>query len=362
VGSPSLQLPSEREGTVVWASGAEAAQENIMEEAIYSNWRSLQRPDRIVRSNKSDNMYGKYTIRPLERGFGTTLGNALRRTMLSSLQGTAITHIKIDGVTKDVSYLPGIIESVTDLELNLKGLRLKMTTGQTGSASLHVSAPAGGGTVIATGGDLTTDGSFEILNPDHSIATVSAGASLKIDIVARLGRGYDSATDVGDGPDKKFVAIDAAYSPIERVRYAVTNARVGKRTDYDKLVMEIWTDGSVVPEDALGYAAQLLREQTQVFINFDEADEPEPEVIVDETPEWPPVLYQRVDSLELTVRSQNCLQNAGVEYVYQLVQKTEGEMLKTRNFGRKSLNELKEILTELELSFGMRLEGFKADG
>jgi len=142
----------------------------------------------------------------------------------------------------------------------------------------------------------------------------------------------------------------------------VTNARVGKRTDYDKLVMEIWTDGSVVPEDALGYAAELLREQTQVFINFDEADEPEPEVIVDETPEWPPVLYQRVDSLELTVRSQNCLQNAGVEYVYQLVQKTEGEMLKTRNFGRKSLNELKEILTELELSFGMRLEGFKADG
>ena len=237
-------------------------------------------------------MYGKYTIRPLERGFGTTLGNALRRTMLSSLQGTAITHIKIDGVTKDVSFLPGIIESVTDLELNLKGLRLKMTSGQTGSASLDLTAPAGGGTVIATGGDLTTDGSFEIPTPTTRSLPPRL-ALLKIDIVARLGRGYDSATDVGAGPDKNYVAIDAAYSPIERVRYAVTNARVGKRTDYDKLVMEIWIDGSVVPEDALGYAPSCFK-QTQVFINLDEADEPEPKSSSTRPPSGHG-LYQRVD-------------------------------------------------------------------
>lgn len=329
-----------------------------MEESIYSNWRSMIHPHRVERSSKSTHDYGKYVIRPLERGFGTTLGNAMRRTLLSSLQGAAITHVMIKGADEGVEFLPGVVESVTDILLNMKGLRVKLLNGFSGEGKLNIKGKNGKIRVV-TRSDMDMSDGCVVLNPDHPIVTVTGTGTFEADVRIQLGRGYISAATNQEDAPKGFTGVDAAYSPIERVRYNVTNARVGHRTDYDRLTLEVWTDGSIVPEDALGFASNLLREQVQLFIHFDEEDEPEPQVIVDESPEWPPVLYQRLDTIELTVRSQNCLQNAGIDHIWELVQRTEGEMLKTRNFGRKSLNELKDVLAELGLTFGMRLEGFK---
>lgn len=329
-----------------------------MEESIYSNWRSMIHPNRVERRVQSTDTYGKYVIRPLERGFGTTLGNAMRRTLLSSLQGSAITHVKIKGAGKDVEFLPGVIESITDILLNLKGLRVKLTDGTNAEGKISIKGKKNKIHVV-TGADLSVSKGCIVLNPDHPIATVTGTGAFEAEVRIQLGRGYQSAQTNQESAPKGYIGVDSAFSPIERVRYNVQNARVGRRTDYDRLTLEVWTDGSIVPEDSLGFAANLLREQVQLFIHFDEEDEPEPEIEVDDSPEWPPVLYQRLDTIELTVRSQNCLQNAGIEHIWELVQRTEGEMLKTRNFGRKSLNELKDVLAELGLTFGMRLEGFK---
>ena len=329
-----------------------------MEENVYSNWRALIRPRRVERDAKSTQTYGKFVIRPLERGFGTTIGNSLRRILLSSLQGAAITSVRIEGVLHEFSFIPGIVEDVTDIILNIKGVLLRTSSMEPVKGNIKaVGRP--GETVVVKASDFTFDADCEILNPDHPIATLTEEGSFEADIVVEMGKGYvPAAQNKREDQPLGTIPVDAIFSPIQRVRYTVTNARVGQRTDYDKLTLEIWTDGSVIPEDALAYSAKILKEQLQIFINFAEEDEPELEDEEEEEQEFPEALFKRVDELELSVRSQNCLQNAGIEYIYQLVEKSEAEMLKTKNFGRKSLNEIKEILADLNLSLGMKLHNF----
>jgi len=329
-----------------------------MEENVYSNWRTLIRPRRVERDARSGRTYGKFVIRPLERGFGTTIGNGLRRILLSSLQGAAITSVRIQGVVHEFSFIPGIVEDVTDIVLNIKGVLLR--TSSTGTVNGRIKTKGRpGDTYVVRAGDFTFDADCQVLNPEHPIATLTEEGSLEAEITVELGKGYVPAS-MNKKEDQPLgtIPVDAIFSPIQRVRYTVTNARVGQRTDYDKLTMEIWTDGSVVPEDALAFSAKILKEQLQIFINFAEEEEPESaeEMVVEQ--EFPEALYKRVDELELSVRSQNCLQNAGIEYIYQLVEKTEPEMLKTKNFGRKSLNEIKDLLKEYDLSLGTKLPNF----
>jgi DNA-directed RNA polymerase subunit alpha len=329
-----------------------------MQEQIYRNWRNLIKPRRIERDDHSTSSYGKFVIRPLERGFGTTVGNALRRILLSSLQGAAVTSVKLDGVLHEFSCLPGVVEDVTDVILNIKGVLLSTNALEAirGQVSLEGSP---GTTRVVRAGDFSFDGECEVLNPEHPIATLTEDGKFSAEIIIEMGKGYVAATQTDTSAMPiGTIPVDAIFSPIKRVRYMVTNARVGQRTDYDRLTMELWTDGSVTPEDALAYSAKILKEQLQIFINFAEEEEPEIEEDESADEEFNENLFKRVDELELSVRSQNCLQNAGIEYIYQLVERTEAEMLKTKNFGRKSLNEIKEILTGLELSLGMKLYNF----
>ncbi|MCB9777361.1 MAG: DNA-directed RNA polymerase subunit alpha [Alphaproteobacteria bacterium] len=329
-----------------------------MSEVVATNWRSLIKPKAVERDNRSSKTYGKYVIRPLERGFGTTLGNSLRRILLSSLQGAAITTVKIEGVLHEFSSIPGVVEDVTDILLNLKGVRIRTSSLDSITASID-KAGISGKAVNVTAADITFDGEAEVLNPEHHIATLTESGRFIAEAKVEMGKGYvaGSVYAASEAPIGT-ISVDAIHSPIKKVKYTVTNARVGQRTDYDKLVLEVWTDGSVVPDDAVAYAAKILKEQIQVFINFTE--EKEPTRIEESAPEeeWNENLFKRVDELELSVRSANCLQNAGIEYIWQLVEKSEAEMLKTKNFGRKSLNEIKEILGELGLSLGMKLHNF----
>ena len=321
-----------------------------------ANWRTLIRPERVETDAKSSRTYGKFVVRPLERGFGNTLGNSLRRILLSSLQGSAITQVKVHGVRDGVGVIPGVVEDVADIVLNLKGVRL--STEATGAISGRIEAKgSGAGMVPVTAGDIRFDGPITVTNPDHVIATLTGSGTLEVDVTAEMGQGYVLGGDgaVGDAA----LRLDARHSPIRKVRYLVTNARVGQRTDYDRLTLEIWTDGRVIPEDALVYAARVYREQLQVFINFEEEEEPEPGAV--DAPSWPEWLARRVDELELSVRSANCLRNANIVQVWQLCEKTEAELLKTKNLGRKSLNEIKDTLAELELSLGMDLAGYPKD-
>jgi len=329
-----------------------------MEEHVYANWRSLIKPRRVERDTRSNPTYGKFVVRPLERGFGTTIGNSLRRILLSSLQGAAVTSIKIEGVQHEFSYIPGIVEDVTDIVLNIKGILLRTSAIESVHGHLRKEGRAGD-TVLVRAGDITFDADCEVLNPDHALATLTENGVFEADLTVKMGKGYVPAALNKDEADPiGTIPVDAIFSPIKRVRYTITNARVGNRTDYDKLTLEVWTDGSVLPEDAVAYAAKILKEQLQVFINFAEEEEPEVHEITEESQEFNENLFKRVDELELSVRSRNCLQNAGIEYIYQLVEKTEAEMLKTKNFGRKSLNEIKEILSDLGLSLGMKLHNF----
>jgi len=272
---------------------------------------------------------------------------------LSSIQGAAITSIKIDGVLHEFSTIPGIKEDVTDIILNLKGVRFKLGSADTKNVSLDVTS-----TGVVTAADIVTDGTVEVLNPDHYIATISGGGSLKAQMVVKTGKGYLPAKKELE-PDQPAGTIntDAIFSPIKKVNYVVSHARVGQITDYDKLVMEIWTDGSIAPADAMAFSAKILKQQLDVFINFEELDEeeimPEPE---GETENLTEILSRSVEDLELSVRSANCLKNAGINTIGELVQRTEADMLKTKNFGRKSLSELKDILSEYGLVFGMKLE------
>lgn len=320
---------------------------------MQKNWDNLIRPKRVdVDESTHSAFYGEFTYQPLERGFGITLGNAMRRVLLSSLQGAAIVSLRIDKVYHEFSTVPGVKEDVTDIILNLKGVRLKLNLD--GPREVRIDASNAG---IVTAGDLITDGSVEVLNPEHYIATLTGEAPFRAVLGVKMGKGYVAASsdrDV-DQPDG-VINIDALFSPIKKVNYTVTYSRVGQIADYDKLIFEVWTDGSVLPEDAVAYAAKILKDQLDVFINFDDASEEEEQHGVDESKNLNEQLSRHVSDLELSVRSANCLKNAGINYIWELVEKTEAEMLKTKNFGRKSLSEIKEVLMDLGLGFGMKID------
>jgi DNA-directed RNA polymerase subunit alpha len=318
------------------------------------NWRSLIRPKRIdIDKTTHTRFYGEFTCQPLERGFGTTLGNALRRILLSSIQGAAIVSVKFDGVLHEFSTIPGVKEDVTDIILNLKGVRLKLH--QDGPRTIRIDTSR---ERVVTAADIITDETVEILNPDHYIATlVGKKASFKVEMVVKMGKGYVAAQKELDPEQAEgTINIDSIFSPINKVNYTVTYARVGQVADYDRLILEVWTDGSVLPEDAVAYAAKILKEQLDPFINFTEEEEEEVSETEGTEENINDILTRHVDDLELSVRSANCLKNAGINLIGELVRKTEAEMLKTKNFGRKSLNEIKEILMESGLSFGMKLD------
>jgi len=325
---------------------------------IHRNWRTLIRPRQLVQEEVRDPVrYGKFIARPLERGFGVTLGNALRRVLLSSLQGTAITAVKIDGVLHEFSTVEGVIEDVTDIILNLKGVLIRMETYEPQTFVIEKTGTRGS-QVEVTAAEIRTTGDAEVMNPEHHICTMAGEGHLRMELTVEKGSGYVPADRNKDEEQPLgTIPIDAIFSPIHRVNYTVANARVGQRTDYDKLSLEVWTDGTVLPADSVAFSAKILKEQLQIFINFDEEEEPdlEPEETEEE---WNENLFKTVDELELSVRSANCLQNANIKYIYELVEKTEADLLKTKNFGRKSLNEVKEVLAELGLQLGMKLHNF----
>jgi DNA-directed RNA polymerase subunit alpha len=323
------------------------------------NWRELIRPKMLEVDRESVSAtYGKFVCEPLERGFGLTIGNSLRRVLLSSLQGAAITSVRIEGALHEFTSLPDVVEDVTDIVLNLKEVLLRMTDPKARTVRIDKD---GEGEVKA--GDIALVEGVEILNPEHHIATLSRGGKLHMELTVQMGRGYVPAErnktptmPVGEIP------IDALFSPIKKVNYTVTHARVGQQTDYDKLTLEVWTDGSVAPQDAVAYAAKILKDQLSIFINFEEQAEAAPPQVSEEEEKLNENLWRSVDELELSVRSANCLQNADIKLIGELVQKTEAEMLKTKNFGRKSLKEIKEILAEMGLSLGMTLKNWPGSG
>ncbi len=320
---------------------------------IAKNWRDLIRPRMLELEERSDN-YGKFMCEPLERGFGITLGNSLRRILLSSLQGAAITAVKIEGALHEFMHLPDVVEDVTDIILNLKEVVLRMHDSKSRVLRLD---KEGEGKVTAK--DISLTDGVEGLNPDHHIATLSRGGKIHMELYVGMGRGYvpaeknKSATmPVG------VIPIDSLFAPVRKVNYTVTNARVGQQTDFDKLNLEVWTNGAIRPDDAVAFAAKIMKEQLTIFINFEEQPEPVDAPVNEEQEKLNDNLWRTVDELELSVRSANCLQNANIKYIGELVQKTEAEMLKTKNFGRKSLKEIKEILAEMGLSLGMKLDNW----
>jgi DNA-directed RNA polymerase subunit alpha len=324
---------------------------------MYINWKEIIKPEKIQASCTSS--YGKFVCEPLERGFGITIGNSLRRIILSSLYGAAIVSVKIEGVMHEFETISGIKEDVSEIILNLKEVRLKLSDPE--PKQLYIDFKGKG--EIKAVNIVSPDGKCEILNPDLHIATLSEEARLNMRMTVKTGKGYSLAENNKD-EDAPIgtIPIDAVFSPIKRVVYVVGNARLGQRTDYDKLTLEVWTDGSILPENAVSYAAKILKEQMSLFINFDEEVEPEPQKKPEreDKPRVNENLYRSVDELELSVRSANCLKNAEIHKIYQLVSKSETEMLKTKNFGRKSLNEIKEVLSEMGLSLGMKIEGFES--
>lgn len=322
---------------------------------MYRNWRNLIKPKLLELERESGTpTYGRFIARPLERGFGQTLGNALRRVLLSSLQGAAITNVKIDGVLHEFATIPGVVEDVADILLNLKQVRLKLHSGDEDTIRLEAK-----GEREVKAGDIHCGENVTVLNPDLPLATLNSDGKLKVEMTVKMGKGYvPSERNKSEKDPIGMIAIDSIHSPVTKINYTVTNARVGQMTDYDRLSMEVWTDGSVKPADALAFTAKILKEQLQIFINFEEIPEPVIEEIPPEKPAFNENLNRKVDELELSVRSSNCLQNANIRHIGELCMKTEAEMLKTKNFGRKSLNEIKEILSEMGLSLGMKLEGW----
>jgi DNA-directed RNA polymerase subunit alpha len=316
------------------------------------NWRDLIRP-RILEIEERSQTYGKFSCEPLERGFGTTLGVSLRRILLSSLQGAAITHIAIDGALHEFTSLPSVAEDVTDIILNLKETLFKVEHDKTYNLRLE---KQGEGPVLAE--DIQLLDGITCLNPQHKICTLAKDGRVAMDLTITTGRGYQPAERHSADLPVGTIAIDALFSPIRKVNFLVTNARVGQQTDYDKLTLEVWTNGAIRPDDAVAFAAKILKEQLNLFINFEEMAEPV-EAPRDEAAEkLNENLWRTVDELELSVRSANCLQNANIKYIGELVQKTEAEMLKTKNFGRKSLKEIKELLAEMGLQLGMKLDNW----
>ncbi len=322
---------------------------------MYRNWETLIKPKAFeVEEETLTSTYGRFHVEPFERGFGITIGNSLRRILLSSLQGAAITTASIKGVLHEFSTLPGVREDVTDIILNIKEILVKIHS--PGPEILRLKVTKAG---EVKAGDIEPNPNVEILNPDHHLATLSADGEMEIEMTVKWGRGYVPAErNREEGQPIGTIPIDALFSPIRRVNYNVTHTRVGQLTDYDRLTMEVWTNGSVAPRDAVAFAAKIAKEQLSVFINFDEEEAAPKSIPKEVETTLNENLFRSVDELELSVRSANCLKNAEIRYIGDLVQKTEAEMLKTKNFGRKSLNEIRDILTEMGLGLGMKLDGW----
>ncbi len=322
------------------------------------NWKQLIKPRRIeIQTDSATADYGKFMAEPLERGFGTTLGNALRRVLLSSLQGAAITSVVIEGVQHEFSTIVGVVEDITDIVLNLKEIRLRMHSSEPRTIHLEAKGPK-----RVKASDIKADPMIEILNKDHHIAELSENATIKMEMTVKMGKGYVPAErNLEENAPIGAIPIDAIFSPVKKVNFTVTNARVGQQTDYDRLVLDVWTDGSILPADAVAYAAKILKDQVTVFINFDEEAEMPDEPAYLEAGAVNENYYKPVEELELSVRAYNCLKNADIKYIGELVQKTEQEMLKTKNFGKKSLNEIKEVLHSMGLSLGVKVEGFSPE-
>ena len=316
---------------------------------IHKNWADLIKPQALVVTAGNDARRKAVAVaEPLERGFGLTLGNALRRVLLSSLQGAAVTAIQIDGVLHEFSSIAGVREDVTDIVLNIKGIAIKMTIDGPRRLTLRAKGPA-----VLTAGDITEIAGVEILNPDHVICHLDTDATLHMELTVDIGKGYVSA-DKNRPEDAPIglIPVDSLFSPVKKVAYKVEPTREGQVLDYDKLTMTIETNGALTPEDALAYAARILQDQLKTFINFEEPQD-NVRVDADQQLEFNPVLLKKVDELELSVRSANCLKNDNIVYIGDLIQKTEAEMLRTPNFGRKSLNEIKEVLSGMGLHLGM---------
>ena len=318
-------------------------------------WKGFQKPKRLATDTATlTDKYGMFWAQPFERGFGTTIGNALRRVLLSSIEGAAVTAVKIEGVLHEFQSIPGVVEDATDIILNLKQIPFKLAGDAPKAIYLRADAPG-----VVTSGMIEADGDVEVLDKDVYIATVSEGGKLDMEMRLKRGRGYVAADknfdeDLGIG----FIPIDSVHSPVRKCNYTVEAARLGQITDYDKLTLEIWTNGSITPADSLGLAAKLVKDHMNIFINFEEEIEAESRSEEGRILLRNDNLNRSVEELELSVRSYNCLKNANIQTIGELVQKTEAEMLKTKNFGRKSLNEIKELLAEMGLSLGMRLENF----
>jgi DNA-directed RNA polymerase subunit alpha len=317
-------------------------------------WKGFQKPKRLaVDTSTLTDKYGIFWAQPFERGFGTTVGNALRRVLLSSIEGAAVTAVKMEGVLHEFQSIPGVVEDATDIILNLKQIPFKLSGEAPKAIYLRADQPG-----VVTSGMIEADGDVEVLDKDVYIATVSEGGKLDMEMRLKRGRGYTSADknfdeDLGIG----FIPIDSVHSPVRKCNYTVEAARLGQITDYDKLTLEVWTNGSITPADSIGLAAKLIKDHMNIFINFEEEIETGTSSSDDRKPEiHNENLNRSVEELELSVRSYNCLKNANIQSIGELVQKTESEMLKTKNFGRKSLNEIKEILSSMGLSLGMKID------
>lgn len=319
------------------------------------NWSELVKPEQMVRDSEPGNtMYGKFMCEPLERGYGNTIGNALRRVLLASLQGAAFVSAKISGVQHEFTTIPGVLEDVTDIILNIKQVRLAMDTDEAQRLELTVNKKG-----EVTAANIRTNQHVQVLNPEQHIATLTEDVEFSIELEARMGKGYVPA-DMHEGLSDEIglIMLDASYAPVRKVSYTVEQARVGQMTNYDKLILEVWTDGSVTPEDAIAYSAKILKDQLSVFINFDEAISAEQGGSSAGGSAINENLFKHIDDLELSVRATNCLKSADIALVGELVQRTEAEMLKTKNFGRKSLDEIRRVLTEMDLDFGMKIDNF----
>ena len=318
------------------------------------NAQGIVKPKRLEfeKGVKNEN-YGKFSVGPFERGYGVTTGNSLRRMLLSSIEGAAIVAVQIEGVFHEFSSIPGVLEDVTEIILNLKQVNLALAE-DVDEKRIYLKKDRQG---KLSANDIVADSQVTILNPDHLIATLDKNSSLNIEMIVRKGRGYLPAEKQElEGESVQMIAVDSVFSPIEKVSYNIESTRVGQSTDYDLLIMEIWTNGGITPEDAVAHSAKIAKDHMQVFINFDEEPEPEKPVANQEKQKMWINLAKSVEELELSVRSYNCLKNANIETIAELVQKTDSEMLRTRNFGRKSLNEIKEILDGMELHLGVKLD------
>ncbi len=321
---------------------------------IEKNWKEIIKPSKleVKEDSKSENT-STIIAEPLERGYGVTIGNALRRILLSSLQGSAITSIQVQGVLHEFSSIPGVREDLTDIILNVKGIKVRMNYDGIKKIKLNVNGPA-----TVTAGMIECPAEVEIMNKDYEICTLDNGAKLSVEFTVENGKGYvSSATNRSEDLPIGVIPIDAIYSPVIQVSYNVDNARVGQQTDYDKLSLEVTTDGSVSPEDAVAFSARIMQDQLNNFINFEEPEEEEVTEVIEDLP-FNKNLLRKVDELELSVRSANCLKNDNIVYIGDLVQRSEPEMLRTPNFGRKSLNEIREVLKVMGLELGMDVDNW----